>query len=413
MSIRACCFRIVLLSALCGLSFVPAFAGTASPSSGPSTGQAAVRNLEFPLIRRPLGTNLAGMPLLEGGVTFSKEPAVRPSRIPDGLSGVEFAEIPLAEGLKVAGLRGRDAAGRPVHVFDRDTDGDLADDPPVEFLAENPGRVARIAISYTERVAGRPVRRETSLILIERKEGKLEYHFDDAWETDLLFGGERISVALQRWPILFLDTKYSGLYDKIFYPAKEILGLGGRFFRLEIDFPREKLILKETDKRPVDAGFPAPDFEAAVWGTNRIFKLSEQRGKITVLTFWSPLCPGSKAEAVLYDRLAASFSGDARVNFVASITDAAPLEAYMKDHRHSFAHIVGSSLWETYGVTAPFVTFLIDQRGQIVKRVFGFSPDLEKEARAQMKKSPGPAEERERDGGFCADDADRFPKRAK
>jgi len=150
--------------------------------------------------------------------------------------------------------------------------------------------------------------------------------------------------------------------------------------------PGERLILKETDKAPVDAGYPAPEFNAAVWGSERSFRLSEHRGKTVVLTFWSPLCSGSKAEAALYDRLARDFTGDDRIRFIASIKEAGPLQAYLKDHPHAFIHVVGLELWDTYGVTAPFVTFLIDSSGRITKRLFGYGADLEKNIRELIGK---------------------------
>ena len=183
---------------------------------------------------------------------------------------------------------------------------------------------------------------------------------------------------------MFLDVNGSGAYEKIFYPGRETLGLGGKFFRLEADRSSEKMLMKETDRQPVDAGHPAPDFEARVWGSDAVFKLSEHRGEIVVLTFWTPLCPGSKHNAALFHALATSFADEKRVRFIAVINDAKVLEAFLESHEHAFTHVVDTALWDTYGVVAPFPTFVIDGRGTIVTRQWGFTSGLEGQVRALL-----------------------------
>lgn len=383
----------------------PAVADQAAPEPGApvnarvdrsAAAQASARvpeSREFPMRKKRLTGSLAGtgMPLLEGRVRFETKRPDRVRNVPASLFEVEYATVPLRLGLaesaslNITAVRGRTGAGAMVYVFDRDTDWDLAGEAPIVFGEEDGVKVARIPISYRDVVGGQETPRSTELVLNEPKPGSLEYHFDEMWEVTLSYGGEQVSLALQHMgTILFLDVNASGAYERIFYPKREVLGLGSRFFQIEVDFSNEKLLMKEIDRKPVDAGHPAPDFEAAVWRSDRVFKLSEHKGEIVVLTFWTPLCPGSKAEAPLYHALAKSFSGDARVRFVAVSKDAPTLEAYLKDHEHAFTHVVDPALWDTYGVTAPFVTFVIDGRGTIVTRQFqaGFKGGLEEQLRA-------------------------------
>jgi hypothetical protein len=100
------------------------------------------------------------------------------------------------------------------------------------------------------------------------------------------------------------------------------------------------------------------------------------KGKTTLLTFWSPRCSGSKAEAVLYDRMADEFKGNSSVNLIAVISDESDLKDYLKQNRHSFRHVVSTELWTRYGVSAPFVTLIIDGQGKIRKRYFRFNPEI-------------------------------------
>jgi len=284
-------------------------------------------------------------------------------------------EIPLSETAKLPGLKGTEDSGAVVYIFDRGGDGDLSNDLAVAFASGNDIESARIPIAYRDIVGGRSVPKETELVL-ESRSGWIEYYFNDLWRTSLHHGGETLNVALQRWPILYIDEKFDGTFDKVFFVEREVLGLGGKFFRLRTDFSSETLRLEEVDRKPVDAGYPAPDFDVPVWGSGERFKLAEHRGEIVVLTFWSPRCSGSNAEASLYDGLAGEFKTKPKIRFVAATADADALTAYLKDHRHSFTHVVDPDLWTTYGVTAPFVTFVIDEGAKIVRRYFRFNPAI-------------------------------------
>lgn len=334
------------------------------------------QDLEFSLQREALDTS--GLPItpIQGTLAYGDGRPRSVRKIPASLARVEYAEILLSDTAKLPGLRGIDASGAVVYLFDRDGDGDLTNDAPVAFGDEGGPRSARIPIAYQDAVRGRPATKTTELVLEESRPGRVEFYSNDLWRTSLRHGGEALDVALQRWPFVFMDVKLDGSFDKVFFVEREILGLGGKFFRLRPDFSGETLRLEEVDRKPVDAGYPAPDFDAAVWGSDERFKLSEHRGEIVVLTFWSPLCGGSRAEAGLYDALAEEFKTDPRIRFVAIVSDADALADFLKERRLGFTHVADPGLWSTYGVTAPFVTFVIDGETRIVRRTFRFGPEI-------------------------------------
>lgn len=334
------------------------------------------KDLEFTLRREAL--DRSGLPItpIQGTLDFMDAAPPGILKVPASLVPVGYAEIALSETAKLPFLRGTDASGADVYVLDRNGDGDLANDTPIAFDKASGSGTAGVAIAYRDRFRGKPVSKTTELVLQEGRAGRIEYHFNELWRASLRNGAETLEVALQRWPIIFMDAKFDGSYDKVFFVEREILGLGGKFFRLRPDFAGETLRLEEVDRKPVDAGYPAPDFDAAVWGSDERFKLSEHRGEIVVLTFWSPLCGGSRAEAELYDALAEEFKTDPRIRFVAVVSDADALADFLKERRLGFTHVVDPGLWSTYGVTAPFVTFVIDGETRIVRRTFRFGPEI-------------------------------------
>jgi hypothetical protein len=59
----------------------------------------------------------------------------------------------------------------------------MSDDQPVSFERQDGIDEARVEISYRQVVGERPVTGTTTLVLLERTPGKVDYHFDELWET--------------------------------------------------------------------------------------------------------------------------------------------------------------------------------------------------------------------------------------
>lgn len=323
-----------------------------------------------------------GIPILEGWVTFQDSSQEKLFNIPRNLKDLKYTSIQIsqAEDSILTGLCGLIQSGSTLYWVDRNNDEDFSNDEPIVFKKESDIRVARIPIAYDDKVGEKTVSKQTVLSLYERKPGKLEYHLNELWETVLSVGGESINVGIQRFPpshaLIFIDINYSGKYEKPFFLDREVLALGGKFLKVKVDFANEIVILKETDQKPADEGYPAPEFETTIWPTKEKFELSKQKKRITVITFWSPLCSGSKAEAPYYDALRNQFQRNSFTDFIAVTNDSSALSEYLLSHQHSFIHVVDEKLWALYGVTAPFVTFIVDQNGQIVKRYFRFNSEI-------------------------------------
>lgn len=324
------------------------------------------------------------VPLIEGWVRFDKSARENLSNIPPNLE-VEYTSIQLStsQDSLITGLRGVDRNGDIIYYFDQANDEDFSNDSPIAFHKEGETNAARFKISYDDDFQGKTVKRHTVLSLYERKPGKLEYHLNELWKTNLSFGGERLPIVIQRFPpnhaFVFLDINYSRKYDKPFSVTKEILGLGGRFFELNVAFSNETVTLIETNKQPVDERYPAPKFREKLWGSNDTFSIPNENEKITLLTFWSPYCSGSREEVKSYNDLKSEFQDQLSIDFVAVISDSTALREFLENNVHSFSHIANRELWDLYGVTAPFATFIINKQGLIVKRFFGFSEKISEE----------------------------------
>lgn len=368
---------------------ITAVSATAAATVTVSAAASATNQIhEFNLEKSKLDHDTKGTPLLEGNLVYQSSPPEKITNLPTGLSNVAFTSIPLFPKSFLIGIRGADRNGSVLYIFDQNHDNDFSDEMPVLFTSEGDIRTARIPIRYSINLNKEKTIKETELSLYERSPGRIEYHFNELWEATIIIGGETLNVALQRWAILFIDNNFSGSYDKFFSTEHEILALGGKFFRVRADFQAEKLILEETDRTPVDQGFPAPDFDVPLWQSEQTLNLADQKGKLTILTFWSPLCSGSRDQAALYSRLAEEYRSDSAVTFLAVTNDEAALKDYLKDNPHHFQHTISPELWDLYGVTAPFVTFLIDTDGMILKRFFQFSVEIGEEVNRWVRRMP-------------------------
>ena len=128
--------------------------------------------------------------------------------------------------------------------------------------------------------------RTTELVLQEGRAGRIGYHFNELWRASLHNGAETLEVALQRRPIIFMDAKFDGSYDKVFFVEREVLGLGGKFFASGPTSRARRCAWRRSTGSRSTRAIPRPTSTRPV-GIDARFKLSEHRGEIVVLTFWS------------------------------------------------------------------------------------------------------------------------------
>jgi cytochrome c biogenesis protein CcmG/thiol:disulfide interchange protein DsbE len=128
-------------------------------------------------------------------------------------------------------------------------------------------------------------------------------------------------------------------------------------------------------------GKPAPDFTLPMLDADgATLRLSELRGKPTLLNFWATWCDSCRVEHPILVSLSRTFEG--RVNFVGvAYLDTEPkLRGWLAAHGGmAFPTLidVGSTAAVAFGVGRLPESYLIDQDGVIREKYFGVVPSAE------------------------------------
>jgi len=181
--------------------------------------------------------------------------------------------------------------------------------------------------------------------------------------------------VLPDYPIMFVDSDRDGTYDRYFDVRSEILPLGGKFYKIKIEFPSENVTLLESEQQPVDVGYPAPLFDGRIWQSNRHFKLSEQQGKMTVLLLSHPDCVGTTTSMPSLTEMRHKFVSNENINFISISRDSSEVLKYHSKFDFQFESIIESEIWKKYGVIVTPTIFIIDGKGLIRHRKSGASAD--------------------------------------
>ena len=118
---------------------------------------------------------------------------------------------------------------------------------------------------------------------------------------------------------------------------------------------------------------PAPDFRLGLLGDGEV-TLSEQRGKVVVINFWSSTCPPCRTEA---RDLEAVWQGyrDKDVLFIgANIQDTwEPAKRFLDEFGITYPNGLdaGGRISVDYGVVGIPVTFVVDGEGTVARRWVG------------------------------------------
>jgi cytochrome c biogenesis protein CcmG, thiol:disulfide interchange protein DsbE len=120
-------------------------------------------------------------------------------------------------------------------------------------------------------------------------------------------------------------------------------------------------------------GKMAPNFTASTLSGSRI-TLSRDRGHIVVLTFWASWCEPCQQESPDLSTFAWQ-QRTAGVDVIGVVWDdtVADALAFQRDFGVLFPSVTDpyGSIANSYGVTGPPTTFVIDARGQVVKSLIG------------------------------------------
>lgn len=115
---------------------------------------------------------------------------------------------------------------------------------------------------------------------------------------------------------------------------------------------------------------PAPEFELLSFD-GEPFRLSEQRGKVTVLNFWASWCEPCVSEMPMLNRIADEFSDDDMVQIIGvNVWDTRSAAERFIDDLHVTYPVIeddtSTSIAVEFGLTGVPETFVINAEGEIV-----------------------------------------------
>lgn len=131
---------------------------------------------------------------------------------------------------------------------------------------------------------------------------------------------------------------------------------------------------------------PAPDFKAKTI-ENRVFYLSDFRGKVVLLNFWFTTCSGCKIEYPGLQILKNRFSSHQEVVFLSLATDSEEkLKTFLLKNPLNFTHIANAmTIAEVYGVLGYPTNLIIDKNGIIRHIKIGGSAQSADDIEYEMK----------------------------
>lgn len=142
------------------------------------------------------------------------------------------------------------------------------------------------------------------------------------------------------------------------------------------------------------AGKAFPDFKMTTTDGKKLSKTS-LKGKVVLVDFWATWCPPCRAASPEMNKLHQSFAKNGLVVIGANLGEekADRLTAagkYKKEHKFGYTFTTANEdLANKLGVQGIPAFFLIDKKGVVQKQWTGFSPGVEKEMAAAIKKLTG------------------------
>jgi len=120
----------------------------------------------------------------------------------------------------------------------------------------------------------------------------------------------------------------------------------------------------------------APDFSLAS-STGRELKISDYRGKVVVLNFWTTWCGPCREMEPHFEKIAAQFARETNVQFYAvNCDDDETLVApYLSEEKAKTAVLFSDGLDRFLRVDSFPTTVILDRTGKIAFRMDGFDPD--------------------------------------
>ena len=333
---------------------------------------------KFHLEKKLLEKNQPSLNDIWSGLSFSAKSLEKLTGIPNNITDIEFISINISHAPDsiITGLRAKNRDGSEVFYFDTDNNEDLINETALKLSKKNIEQVdgeelLSVPLQFDELVKGKIVKREI-MFEIYKKGKVLDYHIKNYWHSQIHLDNDTLNIAAVRIPpdyaIMFIDSDKDGIYNKYFDTRSERIALGGKFYKIKIDIPYEEIELLATTDQPVDVGYAAPLFSGKIWQSDRIFNLSEELGKVTVLFFSVVDCHGTSACMPSLKEVSTEFAQNDYVNFISVAQDSSEVIKYYNRFDFPFLSIIDNNIWHDYGVISTPNFFIIDKKGIIQQR---------------------------------------------
>ncbi len=299
--------------------------------------------------------------------------------IPQDLSSIEYISLKISDAPDsiISGLLGIDNLGNEVFYFDTNNDENLKNESPVTFVHDDSGKTQTVDVQFDELINGKVNSRDI-LIELFKDDQWFDFHIVNYWESEVVFETDTLKSGILRFPpanpIMFMDSDNDGIYNKHFGSDAERVALGGKFYRIQIDLPAEKITFIETDDRPVDLGYPAPIFSGQIYQSKDSFNLEQELGKVNVVYFSSAYCKGTKHSMPTIQQISEEFSNTYEVNFISIAQDSSETREYYTRFNFPFNTIIDYGIWKDYGVISTPTLFITGKNNNIQYR--GNIPDI-------------------------------------
>jgi peroxiredoxin len=145
----------------------------------------------------------------------------------------------------------------------------------------------------------------------------------------------------------------------------------------------------KEERLPLQAGNPAPDFTAAVYGGDSL-RLSDLQGKVVFIDFWYVSCHPCQLAAPAIEKMYEEFGGDGDVVFLGinpyDKAESNFLKKFLESREVQYPILlVDAAIPKSYEVPGYPTFFIIDREGTIRWSGVGYGEGYEEEFRKQLK----------------------------